>query len=207
VLTDPSLHYDMVRPGLALYGLSPVPNVRPPSAFGLRPAMTLEAELATVKQVPAGTGVSYSHLYTTSQDTVLGVVPLGYADGIPRHASGGSAGVGGPILVGTTGQGRVMRIAGRVCMDQVVLDLGPDALEQAGDMVTLFGDSDGLLTGTLVPNAEDWAGAADTISYEIVTRLGARVPRVYVGALAADLGLDSDSGQAHPPRHARPDSQ
>ncbi|PZR54901.1 alanine racemase [Xylanimonas oleitrophica] len=196
-LTAPGLHYDLVRPGLAVFGLSPVPQAGPPSAYGLRPAMTLQARLATVKRVPAGHGVSYGHLYTTPQDTVLGVVPLGYGDGIPRHASGGSAGPGGPVHVGgqasagigATGAagdgdadtGRVVRVAGRVCMDQVVLDLGPYATEGAGDVVTLFGSSDGLAHAAVVPSAEDWAQAAGTISYEIVTRLGARVPRVHVG--------------------------
>ncbi|GAB2452444.1 alanine racemase [Xylanimonas ulmi] len=194
-LTAPALHYDLVRPGISVYGLSPVPQVAAASSFGLRPAMTLQARLATVKDVPAGHGVSYAHLYTTPQATRLGVVPLGYSDGIPRHASGGSAGVGGPMYVGgppTAGVGpgargadadggRVLRVAGRVCMDQVVLDLGPYASERAGDVVTLFGSTDGLAHAAAVPSAEDWAQAADTISYEIVTRLGARVPRVYVG--------------------------
>lgn len=190
-LTNPAAHYDLVRPGISVYGLSPVPHLGAPGDYGLRPAMTLEARLATVKRVPAGHGVSYGHFYTASQDTVLGVLPLGYGDGIPRHASGGSLGVGGPVLVGggvddlaapATGLGtaRVLRVAGRVCMDQVMLDLGPYAPEQAGDVVTLFGASDGL-DHAGAPNAEDWAQAAGTISYEIVTRLGARVPRVYAG--------------------------
>jgi alanine racemase len=190
-LTNPAAHYDLVRPGIAVYGLSPVPHLGAPGDYGLRPAMTLEARLATVKRVPAGRGVSYGHFYTTTQDTVLGVIPLGYGDGIPRHASGGSLGPGGPVLVGGgvddvaapgTGLGtaRVLRIAGRVCMDQVMLDLGPYAPEQAGDVVTLFGASDGLARAG-APNAEDWAQAVGTISYEIVTRLGARVPRVYAG--------------------------
>jgi alanine racemase len=190
-LTNPSAHYDLVRPGIAVYGLSPVPQLGAPGDYGLRPAMTLEARLATVKRVPAGHGVSYGHLYTTSQDTVLGVIPVGYGDGIPRHASGGSLGPGGPVLVGGgvddvaapgTGLGtaRVLRVVGRVCMDQIVIDLGPYASEQAGDVVTLFGASDGLHRAG-APNAEDWAQAAGTISYEIVTRLGARVPRVYAG--------------------------
>lgn len=190
-LTNPAAHYDLVRPGIAVYGLSPVPQLGVPGDYGLRPAMTLEARLATVKRVPEGHGVSYGHFYVTPQDTVLGVVPLGYSDGIPRHASGGSLGPGGPVLVGggvddvatpETGLGtaRVLRVAGRVCMDQIMLDLGPYAPEQAGDVVTLFGASDGL-TRAGAPNAEDWAQAAGTISYEIVTRLGARVPRVYVG--------------------------
>lgn len=190
-LTNPAAHYDLVRPGIAVYGLSPVPHLGAPGDYGLRPAMTLQARLATVKRVPAGHGVSYGHFYTTPQDTVLGVIPLGYGDGIPRHASGGTLGPGGPVLVGGgvddvaapgTGLGtaRVLRVAGRVCMDQFMIDLGPYASEQAGDVVTLFGASDGLARAG-APNAEDWAQAAGTISYEIVTRLGARVPRVYAG--------------------------
>ncbi len=180
-LTARELHHDLVRPGIAVYGLSPVPQLGAPGDFGLRPAMTLEAWLAAVKAVPAGEGVSYGHLYTTPRDTMLGLVPLGYADGIPRHASGGAAGPGGPVAVGSGDAQRVLRIAGRVCMDQVVLDLGPDAPERSGDVVTLFGASDGVAHGAAVPNAEDWAQAAGTISYEIVTRIGVRVPRVYAG--------------------------
>ncbi|GMA22677.1 alanine racemase [Luteimicrobium album] len=179
-LTAPELHYDLVRPGLAVYGMSPVPQLASPGDLGLVPAMTLEADLATVKRVRAGQGVSYAHLYTTTQDTALGIVPLGYADGIPRHASGGSAGPGGPVLVGPDDAARVVRIAGRVCMDQVVLDLGPDTTERAGDTVRLFGVDEPLLGGGTAPTAQDWADAADTISYEITTRLGSRIPRVHV---------------------------
>jgi alanine racemase len=169
-LTKPGVGYDLVRPGLAVYGLSPIPAVASPAELGLRPAMTLEADLTLVKQVPAGTGVSYGLTYTTPTATKLGLVPLGYADGIPRHASNVA-----PVAVG----GRRTKIAGRVCMDQFVIDLGPDATEQPGDTVTLFGPGD---NGE--PTAEDWAVAADTISYEIVTRIGVRVPRVYVGGEA-----------------------
>lgn len=172
-LTRPAVHYDLVRPGLAVYGLSPVPQLGGPGTFGLTPAMTLEAELVTVKRVPAGQGVSYAHQYVTDRETVLGVVPLGYADGVPRHASGRGPALGGPVQAG----GRRLGVAGRVCMDQFVLDLGPDATERAGDVVTLFGaGADGA------PTAEDWARAAGTISYEITTRLGARVPREYQGS-------------------------
>ena len=175
-LTNPGVHYDLVRPGIALYGLSPVPQLGGPGAYGLVPAMTLEAELATVKRVPADQGVSYAHAYTTTQETMLAVVPLGYADGIPRHASGSvPAHPGAPVQVG----GRRLAVAGRVCMDQLVLDLGPGATEVAGDRVELFGT--GAQGG---PTAQDWADAAGTISYEIVTRLGARVPRVYVNGPA-----------------------
>ena len=199
-LTEPRTHYDLVRPGLAVYGMSPVPDVAPQD-LGLRPAMTLEARLATVKRVGAGHGVSYGHLYTTATDTVLGVVPLGYADGIPRHASrvpdGPWAAPGGPVLVGGGGPDeRVLRVAGRVCMDQVVLDLGAGATERAGDVVTLFGDGAGLARGG-APTAEDWARAAGTISYEITTRLGARVPREHV---RLDV-LDDDARALLPPEH------
>jgi alanine racemase len=186
-LTNPSVHYDLVRPGLSVYGLSPVPGLGGPERFGLTPVMTLEAELATVKRVPAGHGVSYAHAYVTPTDTVLGVVPIGYADGVPRHASGSLPDrPGGPVQVG----GRRSAVAGRVCMDQFVLDLGPGATDAAGDRVELFGTGrDGG------PTAEDWARAAGTISYEIVTRLGARVPRVYVGADADGVGPDrSEAG-------------
>ncbi|MBO0899692.1 alanine racemase [Cellulomonas sp. zg-ZUI199] len=170
-LTAPALHWDLVRPGIAVYGLSPVPQVGSHDRFGLVPAMTLEAQLATVKHVPAGSGVSYGHEYVVPHDTVLGVVPLGYADGLPRHASGSRDRWGGPVQVG----GRRLGVAGRVCMDQVVLDLGPGAQEAAGDRVVLWGDGrDGA------PTAQDWAEVAGTISYEVVTRLGARVPRTYV---------------------------
>ncbi len=174
-LTRPAVHYDLVRPGLAVYGLSPVPQLGGPESFGLTPAMTLEAQLATVKQVGAGQGVSYAHQYVTDRPTTLGVVPLGYADGIPRHASGTPGRLGAPVQVGA----RRLGVAGRVCMDQFVLDLGPGADERAGGTVTLFGTGrDGG------PTAQDWAEAAGTISYEITTRLGTRVPRVYVGESA-----------------------
>jgi alanine racemase len=165
-LTAPEHHYDLVRPGLAVYGLSPVPDVAGPAAYGLRPAMRLSAGLVLVKRVPAGSGVSYGHAYTTERETTLGLVPLGYADGIPRNASSV-----GPVLAA----GRRRTVAGRVCMDQLVLDLGDDAAEP-GDEVVLFGPGDGG-----EPTAQDWADATGTISYEIVTRVGPRVPRVYVG--------------------------
>ena len=174
-LTNPSMAYDLVRPGIAVYGLSPVPHLGGPAQYGLEPAMTLESSLALVKDVPAGQGVSYAHAYTTTTDTVLGLVPVGYGDGVPRHASGGQEAGGAPVGVG----GRRVPIAGRVCMDQFVLDLGPGARDAAGDRVVLFGPGTGG-----EPTAQDWADAAGTISYEIVTRVGSRVPRQYVGGEA-----------------------
>jgi alanine racemase len=170
LLTDPAARFDLVRPGLAVYGLSPVPDLGDPASYGLTPVMTVRGRLALVKEVPAGEGVSYGHEYTTRQATTLALVPLGYADGVPR-----SAGNRAEVMA----VGRRRTIAGRVCMDQFVVDLGngPDASEaQAGDEVVLFGvGRDGE------PTAQDWGIAAGTISYEIVSRIGARVPRAYLG--------------------------
>ena len=166
-LTAPATHYDLVRPGLACYGLSPVPDLGAPADFGLRPAMTLTSTVALVKRVPAGTGVSYLHRYVTAAEATLALVPLGYADGVPRAATGTAE-----VLL----RGRRRTIAGTVCMDQFVLDLGDDTVE-AGDEVVLFGPGD---DGE--PTAQEWATALGTIDYEIVTRIGARVPRTYVGA-------------------------
>jgi len=127
--------------------------------------MTARARLALVKRVPAGSGVSYGHTWTTDRDTNLGLVPVGYGDGVPRRASSRAH-----VLVG----GRHRPVAGRVCMDQFVVDLGDDHVEP-GDPVVLFGDgTDGA------PTAQDWAEATDTISYEIVTRIGGRFTRSHV---------------------------
>lgn len=168
-LTLPESHFDLIRTGVAIYGISPVPQLGGPADYRLRPVMTLAARLASAKRVPGGHGVSYGHRYTTPGDTTLALVPLGYGDGVPRHASGT-----GPVLVA----GKWRTIAGRVAMDQFVVDLGGDMVE-AGDEAVLFGPGD---NGE--PTAEDWARAAGTIAYEIVTRVSARVPRVYVGTSA-----------------------
>ncbi|MFD6996328.1 alanine racemase [Streptomyces mirabilis] len=164
-LTLPESHFDLVRTGIAVYGISPSPEIGTPADFGLRPVMTLSASLALVKHVPGGHGVSYGHHYVTAGATTLGLVPVGYADGLPRHASGT-----GPVLVG----GKWRTVAGRVAMDQFVVDLGGDE-PVPGSEAILFGPGD---RGE--PTAEDWARAAGTIAYEIVTRIGTRVPRVYV---------------------------
>ena len=172
-LTRPDAHFDLVRPGIACYGLSPVKGGTVGGAdenFGLRRAMTVRARVILAKRVPAGQGVSYGHTYTTSRETTLALVPLGYADGIPRAASNRA-----PVRVA----GANRPIAGRVCMDQIVLDCGDDEVH-AGDEAVLFGPGD---DGE--PTADDWAAAVDTINYEIVTRFGSlRVPRVYVGGAA-----------------------
>ncbi|MFD5224655.1 alanine racemase [Microbacterium sp. NPDC058342] len=157
----PEARLDAVRIGLGLYGLSPFAG-RTSAELGLRPAMTLSAAVAAVRRVPVGTGVSYDYAYRTERETTLALVPLGYADGVPRQASDR-----GPVLIG----GRPYRVCGRIAMDQFVVDVG-DADVAVGDEVVLFGDP------TLGrPSAADWADAAGTINYEIVTRIGDRVPR------------------------------
>ncbi|TDB91281.1 alanine racemase [Actinomadura sp. KC216] len=162
-LTVPEARFDLVRPGIAMYGLTPIPAL---GTFGLRPAMTLVADAALVKRVPGGSGVSYGHTYHTDRETTLAVVPVGYGDGIPRHGSN---------LLQVLAGGARRTIAGRVCMDQFVIDLGDDQLA-AGDEIILFGPGD---RGE--PTAQEWADALGTISYEIVTRIGSRVPRAYPG--------------------------
>lgn len=170
-LTCPQAHYTMVRPGIAVYGLSPIPEQASPAELGLVPAMTVRAQVASVKRVRAGQGVSYGLTYTCDRDTTLALVPVGYADGLPR-----AAGNAGPVSIG----GNRFTVAGRVCMDQVVVDVG-DAPVAAGDWAQLLGTGeDGG------PTAQDWAEAAGTINYEIVTRIGPRVPRVYVGGEAGE---------------------
>ncbi|MEV6672304.1 alanine racemase [Streptomyces sp. NPDC051162] len=173
-LTLPESHFDLVRTGLAIYGVSPSPELGTPAELGLRPVMTLSASLASVKRVPGGHGVSYGHHYVTPGATTLALVPVGYADGIPRAASGT-----GPVLIG----GKWRTVAGRVAMDQFVVDLGGDSAH-AGDEAVLFGPGD---RGE--PTAEDWARATGTIAYEVVTRITSRVPRVYVGET-----VDGDAG-------------
>ena len=137
-------------PGLAVYGLSPMPADYPAARLGLRPAMTLTARVALAKRVPAGQGVSYLHKYTTDSETTLALVPLGYADGIPRAATNV-----GPVLVA----GRRRSIAGTVCMDQFVIDVGDDPVA-AGDDVVLFGPGD---SGE--PTADDWA---DVLEHDLL---------------------------------------
>jgi alanine racemase len=160
-LTRPDAHFDLIRPGLAVYGLSPVPG----RDFGLRPAMSVRARVMLTKRVGAGQGVSYGHAYRTERDATLAVVPMGYGDGVLRAA-------GNAASVRLGGSNRI--VAGRVCMDQFMLDCGDDPVT-AGDVAVLFGPgTDGE------PTADDWAAATGTINYEIVTRIGGRrVRRVY----------------------------
>ena len=166
-LSNKSAHFEMVRLGIAMYGLSPdFENMGSSVSLDLKPVMKLRAKLHLVKDVPAGSQVGYGGTATTKSDTKLGVVAMGYADGIPRNANS-SAGV----LTGN----KKAPIIGRVSMDQFVVELGNDSIARTGDWAYLIGSEGG--DGY---TADAWAKACGTINYEIVTRIGPRVPRVYL---------------------------
>ncbi|MGI5498609.1 alanine racemase [Lentzea sp. CA-135723] len=155
-LTDPSAHLDVVRIGAGLVGIDPSGTTR------LRPALRLTAPVVQVRRVAAGTGVGYGHRYVTDRATTLALLPVGYADGLPRTASGRAE-----VLV----NGRRRPVAGVISMDQIVVDMGDDAVT-AGDEALVFGPGD---SGE--PTVADWARWAGTIPHEIVTGIGARVRR------------------------------
>jgi alanine racemase len=164
-LKDDAAAFDMVRTGIAMYGLSPdVKTLGNSQSLGLRPAMQLRAALYLVKDVPAHTPVGYGATESTSTDTKLGVVAMGYADGIPRVAHD----------AGIWFAGKRAPIIGRVSMDQFVVDLGADSKAKSGDWVVIFGNG-----SHAEYTADDWGGASGSINYEIVTRIGPRVPRIY----------------------------
>jgi alanine racemase len=164
-LKNPSAHFDLVRTGISLYGLSPdVSTLGSSKQLSLKPVMQLRAKLHLVKTVPAGAAVGYGAAAHTRTQTKLGVVAMGYADGIPRIAKD----------AGVFINGKKAPIIGRVSMDQFVVDLGADSTAVSGDWVIIFGDgSHGEYT------ADDWGAASLSINYEIVTRIGPRVPRIY----------------------------
>ncbi|WP_142038651.1 alanine racemase [Arthrobacter sp. SLBN-100] len=166
-LSRPDTHFDLVRVGLGIYGLSPFAG-QTSAELGLRPAMELRTVVSQCKEVPDGQGVSYGLRYHTSGPSTLGLIPVGYADGIPRVATGG------PVRVA----GRTYPVVGRIAMDQMVIDLGdvgPGGAGLLGAEAQLFGDgADGG------PTADDWARSAGTINYEIVTRISPRVPRRFI---------------------------
>ncbi|MGY5766270.1 alanine racemase [Brachybacterium sp. DNPG3] len=167
LLTRPDLHRDIVRPGIALYGYPPAPTDLP-----LRPAMTVTSRLSLVKDVEVGQTVGYGRRHTVGEPTRLGLVPAGYADGLHRAASGRAE-----VLVRTgSGDHRVPQV-GRISMDQIVVDLGPDSDARAGDPVVIFGDAGGDPTQPVAPTADDWARAADTIPYEVLTSVSGRIAR------------------------------
>ncbi|MFJ6079117.1 alanine racemase [Pseudarthrobacter sp. NPDC092419] len=166
-LSRPDTHFDLVRVGLGIYGLSPFDGTTS-AELGLRPAMSLRTLVSQCKAVPDGQGVSYGLRYHTDGPSTLALIPVGYADGVPRVATGG------PVRLA----GRTYPVVGRIAMDQMVIDLGgaPDAgAGLLGAEAELFGDgSDGG------PTADDWARAAGTINYEVVTRISPRVPRRFI---------------------------
>ncbi|MBF6161235.1 alanine racemase [Nocardia cyriacigeorgica] len=166
-LTRPDLAFDMVRPGIAVYGLSPVPEL---GDFGLRPAMTFQAQVSLIKQVAAGEGVSYGHEWIAPHDTTVALIPAGYADGVARK-------LGGRFEVWVRGARRPS--IGRVCMDQLVVDLGEnlDGVTE-GDTAVLFGTGE---NGQ--PHAQEWADLLETIHYEVVCSPRGRAVRRFRGGL------------------------
>lgn len=167
-LTLPETRFNMVRSGIAAYGIAPTEEHRP-EEFGLVPAMTLTSKVVSTKSVPLGSGVSYGYTYRTDADNHLALVPLGYGDGLNRNASNA-----GPVVI----NGERYKVSGRIAMDQFVVDLGK-ADVSVGDEVILFGNP-----AHGAPSVHEWAAAADSIAYEIVTRLvGTRLEYVYTGAI------------------------
>ena len=194
ILWHPEAHYDMVRVGIGLYGLSPDPAVATADELGLIPALELRAPLTSIKVIEEGTPASYGGTWVAPTRRWIGLVPLGYGDGILRAASNWAR-----VTVHTASGPFHAPIIGRVCMDQFIIDLGPadgdagtptarsgDAPAAVGDLAVLFGaghDGD--------PLADDWAQAAGTINYEIVTNLGAHIPRIYRDGADATFGSNS----------------
>ena len=164
-LTNQSAAFDLVRTGIAMYGLTPdLENLGTSNSLGLLAAMQVRAKLHLVKKVPANSPVGYGATESTSRDTVLGLVAMGYADGIPRVAK----------AAGVFFAGKRCPIIGRVSMDQFVVDLGPETTAKAGDYVVIFNNG---AAGEFT--AEDWGVASGSINYEMTTRIGPRVPRIY----------------------------
>ncbi|UXA20585.1 alanine racemase [Mycobacterium sp. SMC-4] len=167
-LRRPDLAFDLVRPGIAVYGLSPIPEL---GNMGLRPAMTLKCPVVQVRSIRAGEGVSYGHTWIAPTDTTVALIPAGYADGVFRTLSN---------RLEVQINGRRYRNVGRICMDQFVVDLGPGSVEVAeGDDAILFGPG---VHGE--PTAQDWADMLGTINYEVVTSPRGRIGRSYHGGAA-----------------------
>jgi alanine racemase len=166
-LTNPSAHYDLLRMGIIMYGLSPdVLNMGNSEKLNLKPAMQIRARVHLVKDVKAGSQVGYGGTAVTSQDTTLAIIPMGYADGIPRNTDSRAG-----VLIGN----KRAPIIGRVSMDQFVVDLGKNSSVKAGDWAYLIGNE---ISGGYTADA--WAIASGTINYEIVTRIAQRIPRIYI---------------------------
>jgi len=181
ILDRPEFHFDMVRAGLAIYGLAPADHLLP-ADFGLRPALSVTAPLVMVKKVPAGTGISYEHQAITYEPRYLGLIPLGYADGIPKGISGRPV-----VSIG----GRRVPVIGKVCMDQFMVDLGPDAAGiEVGHTAVLFGDP-----AAGAASADDWGAAIGSHGDEIINRIAPRLPRSYAGGTAASTAYECSDYQ------------
>lgn len=178
-LLRPSARFDLVRCGISAYGLDPAPEVSPEDVWGLIPAMTVRATLALTKHIDAGAGVSYGHTWVAQEPTTVGLVPIGYGEGVPRHASSRAE-----VLI----EGVRRPVRGRICMDQFVVDLGGSEVSPGTEVVIMGPGHQGE------PTAQDWAEACDTINYEIVTRLGGRMHRRYVDSpdTATDPSTESN---------------
>ncbi len=164
IMSLPDTTYTMVRPGIAIFGIAPSPQISN-VGIDLKPAMSVYSPVVLVRDVPAGTGVSYGHQYVTATESRLALIPAGYADGIPRHASNRA-----PLLLNQ----KQFTIAGRVCMDQFSIDIGNHPVA-VGDVACLFGDP-----AKGEPSIDAWATACDTINYEIMTRIGPRSHRTFI---------------------------
>ena len=154
-------HFNLVRPGLVIYGLYPKKNL----ALKLKPVLSLKTKIIYFKKFPPGFGISYGHTYFTKKNTTIVTLPIGYGDGYPRNLSNR-----GPVLIG----GKHFQVSGRICMDQIMVDVGSLSV-RPGDEVVLIGAQ-----GKQRITAEELAGLSETISYEIVCGLGSRIPRVYI---------------------------
>lgn len=174
-LTDPGLHYDLVRVGLALYGLYPAEHLKP--ILSLKPALQVKARVTQVKTLQPGTGVSYGHRFVADREMQMAVVAIGYADGIPRNLSNQMT-----VLV----QGQKVPQIGAITMDQLMLDVSQVPDLQEGDVVTILGRS-----GQQCISADDWAAILGTISWEILCGFKHRLPRVAVGSTFVDLSLEA----------------
>lgn len=183
IFSRPDTHFDLVRAGIAVYGLSPFRD-QTSKDLGLRPAMTFKTLVGNCKDVPAGQGVSYGLEYRTVEPSTLALIPVGYGDGLPCTASGG------PVRIGD----EVFPVAGRIAMDQLVVDLGPGHAVAEG--CSLLGAEAVLFGADEDPSVDLWAAAAGTINYEIVTRIAPRVPRVYLNEQDPRPGLEPDTGAA-----------